>query len=73
MQIQSPSQFKKKSIQQKNKQQKLLINTPIINVILTNDMDKMNIHIKVMLLVKQEHQINILSNKQEEPPHKAIK
>ena len=56
-----------------NKPQKLLIDTPIINVILTNDRVKMNIHKRVMLLDKQEHQINILRNKQEEPPHKAIK
>ena len=58
---------------EKNKQQKHFINTPIINVILTNDEFKMNIHRRVMLSDKQEHQINILSKKREEPPHKAIK
>ena len=52
IQIQSSSQFKRKSIQQKNKQQKLLIDTPIINFILTNDGVKMNIHKRVMFSYK---------------------
>ena len=49
IQIRSPSQFRRKSIQQKNKQQEVLIDTQITKSILTNDRVKMNINRAVMI------------------------
>ena len=61
--IQSSSQFKKMSIQQKSEQSKLRIDAPIIKVILTNDGVKMNTNKGVMILENKEHKIYNLNIK----------
>ena len=70
-QIRSSSQFKKKSIQQKNEQSKLFIDTPIIKVILTNDRVKMNRNKEVMISYAEEHKIYNLNRKQEDLSNKV--
>ena len=70
-QIQSSSQFKKESIHQKIEQSKLLIDTPIIKVILTNDGVKMNINKEVMISYAKEHKIYNLNRKQEDLSNKV--
>ena len=70
-QIQSSSQLKKNSIQQKRELSKLLIDTPIIKVILTNDRVKMNINKEVMISYAKEHKIFNQNRKQEDLSNKA--
>ena len=71
-QIWSPSQLETKSIQQKNKQQELLIDTQITESILTNNRVKMNINKGVIISKAKEQKIDNLSRKQEDLSNKAI-
>ena len=70
-QIWSSSQFKKKSIQHKREQSKLLIDRPIIKVILANDKVKMNINKEVMISYAEEHKIYNLNKKHEDLSNKV--